>query len=136
MRDILPTNLVRPAPADLDTRETFNLIAADKVEGTTVYNRAGEKLGSVDNVMIDKINGKVAYAAISFGGFLGMGKDHYPLPWGVLSCDPGMGGYVVDLDPNLLKSAPGYEQDDTVDWADEAWNRRLHDLYGVPPYRY
>jgi hypothetical protein len=54
----------------------------------------------------------------------------------VLSYDRGMGGYVVDLDPNLLKSAPGYEQDDTVDWADEAWNRRLHEHYGVPPYWY
>lgn len=124
------------APADLDTRETFNLIAADKVEGTTVYNRTGDKLGSVDNVMIDKINGKIAYAVMSFGGFLGMGKDHYPLPWSVLNYDPGMGGYVVDLDPSLLKSAPGYEQDDTIDWSDEAWNRRLHDHYGVPPYWY
>src|SRR5262245_18229228 len=104
------------ASGDLGTRETFDLIAADKVEGTTVYNRAGEKLGSVDNVMIDKISGRVAYAVMSFGGFLGLGKDHYPLPWGVLDYDPGVGGYVVDLDPELLKSAPGYEENDTVDW--------------------
>jgi hypothetical protein len=75
------TKATTSAPADLDTRETFNLIAADKVEGTTVYNRAGDKLGSVDNGMIDKISGRVAYAVMSFGGFLGMGKDHYPLPW-------------------------------------------------------
>jgi len=118
----------------LDARETFDLIAADKVEGTTVYNRAGEKLGTVDSIMIDKLSGEVAYAVMSFGGFLGMGKDHYPLPWSVLTYDQTMGGYVVDLDPDLLKNAPGYEGDDKVDWADEAWNRRLHDYYGVPPY--
>ena len=128
------TNIVSSAPADVDARETFNLIAADKVEGTTVYNRAGDKLGCVDNVMIDKISGRVAYAVMSFGGFLGMGKDHYPLPWGALSYDPGVNGYVVDLDPEVLKGAPGYEQADTVDWADESWNRRLHDYYDVPPY--
>src|SRR5262245_16338115 len=118
----------------LDARETFDLIAADKVEGTTVYNRAGEKLGTVDSIRIDKLSGEVAYAVMSFGGFLGMGKDLYPLPWSVLTYDQAMGGYVVDLDPNLLKNAPGYEGDDKVDWADEAWNRRLHDYYGVPPY--
>ena len=118
----------------LEARETFELIAADKVEGTTVYNRAGEKLGTVDSIMIDKLSGEVAYAVMSFGGFLGMGKDHYPLPWSVLTYDQTMGGYVVDLDPDLLKNAPGYEGDDKVDWADEAWNRRLHDYYGVPPY--
>jgi hypothetical protein len=132
--DMKATNATTPVPADVDARETFDLIAADKVEGTTVYTRAGDKLGSVGNVMIDKISGRVAYAVMSFGGFLGTGKDHYPLPWGALRYDRGMNGYVVDLDPEVLKRAPSYEQADTVDWADESWNRRLHDYYGVPPY--
>src|ERR1700752_2365351 len=124
----------RDVPADLATRETFNLIAADKVEGTPVYNRAGDKLGTVENVMIDKMSGRVGYAVMSFGGFLGMGKDRHPLPWGVLDYDTGKGGYVVGIDADLLKKAPTYGAADTVDWTDETWNRRLHDYYGVPPY--
>jgi hypothetical protein len=125
------------AAQDLERRETFDLISADKVEGTAVYNRAGEKLGAIDKIMIDKISGRVPYAVMSFGGFLGMGESYHPLPWNVLDYDTNKGGYVVDLDPELLKGAPTLgrdESDETVDWRDEAWNRRLHDYYGVTPY--
>ena len=62
-------------------RETVSLIGSDKVEGTAVYGAGDRKFGTVQRVMIDKISGKVAYAVVSFGGFLGMGEDHYPLPW-------------------------------------------------------
>jgi len=62
-------------------RETASLIGSDKVEGTAVYGPDNQKIGSVQRVMIDKISGKVAYAVISFGGFLGMGEDYYPVPW-------------------------------------------------------
>ncbi len=72
----------------LETKETSRLIAADKVEGTAVYNPAGEKIGSIENIMIDKLSGKVAYAVMSFGGFLGIGDKHYPLPWSMLKYDP------------------------------------------------
>ena len=68
----------------LETRETNRLIAADKVEGTNVYNPKGDKLGSIENVMIDKTSGKVAYAVMSFGGFLGMSDSHHPLAWQML----------------------------------------------------
>ena len=124
----------RVAVQDLERRETFDLISADKVEGTAVYDRAGEKLGTIDKIMIDKISGKVPYAVMSFGGFLGMGESYHPLPWNVLDYDTNKGGYVVDLDPDLLKGAPTLGRDETVDWRDEAWNRRLHDYYGVTPY--
>ena len=60
------------------------LIAAEKVTGTNVYNPAGEKLGSVEDIMIDKISGKAIYAVMSFGGFLGIGDRHHPLPWASL----------------------------------------------------
>jgi hypothetical protein len=116
------------------TDETGALISSDKVEGTAVYNRQGEKLGSINSVMIDKVSGQVAYAVMSFGGFLGMGESYHPLPWDVLDYDTRMGGYVVDLDAETLKGGPTYGPDETVDWRDEAWNRRLHDYYGVPPY--
>lgn len=125
----------RPVAAEeLERSETFDLISADKVEGTAVYNRTGDKLGTVDKVMIDKISGRVAYAVMSFGGFLGMGESYHPLPWNVLTYDTNLGGYAVDLDLETLKGAPTFTRDETVDWRDEAWNRRLHDYYGVPPY--
>ena len=86
--------------------ETGTLISADKVEGTSVYNRSGDKLGSVKTVMIDKKSGKVAYAVMSFGGFLGIGSDLHPLPWAVLDYDTAEDGYVVDLDKDTLEKAP------------------------------
>jgi hypothetical protein len=80
------------------TDETLNLISADKVVGTSVYNRQGEKLGSVYTLMLNKLNGQVAYAVMSFGGFLGIGESYHPLPWRILSYDTALGGYMVDLD--------------------------------------
>ena len=90
------------------TDEFSSLISSDKVEGTAVYDRRGEKLGSIHSVMIDKISGKVAYAVMSFGGFLGMGDSYHPLPSYAPTYDTGQGGYVVDLDRNKLEKAPTY----------------------------
>ena len=84
------------------------LIAASKVNGTNVYNRAGEKLGSVYDVMLDKRSGKADYAIMSFGGFLGIGDSDHPLPWDQLTYDINMGGYVVNLDRARLEGAPSY----------------------------
>jgi hypothetical protein len=111
-----------------------SLIAADRVEGTSVYNRAGESLGTIDEIMIDKITGKVAYAVMSFGGFLGMGERHHPLPWGVLKYDTELGGYVVDLDKDTLRNAPSYAKDETYDYEQRQAAKELHDYYRVPPY--
>jgi len=74
-----------------------SLIAAEKVEGTSVYNLQGEKLGTVDDIMIDKVSGKAIYALMSFGGFLGMGEKYHPLPWSTLKYDERKGGYIVNL---------------------------------------
>jgi len=117
-------------------KETSRLISADKVEGTSVYNPEGEKLGSIEGVMIDKQTGKVAYAVMSFGGFLGIGEKYHPLPWSVLKYETDRGGYVVNLDKRTLEGAPMYGERDTVNWEDEAWGRKVHDYYGVPPYWY
>src|ERR671910_1676687 len=113
--------------------ETKRLIASSKVEGTPVYNRAGENLGSVLNFMVDKYTGQVAYAVMSFGGFLGLGESYHPLPWRVLDYDTGMGGYVVDLDKERLRGAPSFSRDETPDWNRE-WGTRVDDYYGVPSY--
>jgi PRC-barrel domain len=84
--------VTRTQTKPLEKRETSNLIGSDKVEGTPVYRSDG---GQIERVMIDKLSGKVAYAVMSFGGFLGIGEDHYPLPWSVLTYNPTLGGYEV-----------------------------------------
>jgi hypothetical protein len=106
------------------------LIAASQVNGTNVYNRAGEKLGSVYDVMIDKQNGQVEYGIMSFGGFLGIGDSYHPLPWKALNYDPREGGYVVDIDRRKLEGAPSYTANDTTVWDDPAYGRRVNDYYG------
>src|SRR4051794_35159043 len=90
------------------TDETSDLIASNKVEGTAVYNRQGERLGTVYNFMVNKVTGQVAYAVMSFGGFLGLGQSYHPLPWRLLTYNTKVGGYVVDLDKERLQDAPSY----------------------------
>ncbi len=94
------------AGREVATDETDSLIAASKVNGTSVYNTAGDNLGSIYDVMIDKVSGQVSYAVLSFGGFLGIGEDYYPMPWSMLTYDTGQGGYVVDIDKDRLEARP------------------------------
>ncbi len=114
--------------------ETDRLIASDKVEGSAVYNRQDEHLGTVHNLMIDKTSGKVAYAVMSFGGFLGMGESYHPLPWRVLTYDTRKGGFVVDLDRSKLEKAPSYTANDMPDWSNRNYGNRIDDYYGLPYY--
>jgi hypothetical protein len=116
------------------TEETHSLISADKVEGTPVYNSQGEKLGTVHTIMIDKLSGKVAYAVMSFGGFMGIGDRYHPLPWSVLTYDTQKGGYTVDLDRSTLERAPTYTAGETPDWANRSWGEQLHEHYRARPY--
>ena len=111
--------------------ETHRLIASNKVEGTAVYNRQGEKLGSVYNFMVDKRSGKAEYAVMSFGGFLGMGDSYHPLPWNMLTYDTSRGGYVVDLDKRVLQEAPSYKAGQEPQ-DDRAYGEQVHGYYRVP----
>jgi hypothetical protein len=97
----------RPS-SSVETDETTDLIASNKVEGTAVYNRQGEKLGEVYNFMVGKRSGEVGYAIMSFGGFLGIGQQYHPLPWNALTYDTSKKGYVVDADKDRLMRAPNY----------------------------
>ena len=114
------------------TDETGDLIASDKVEGTAVYNRQREHMGTVKNFMVNKRSGQVAYAVMSFGGFLSMGESYHPLPWKVLTYDTGMGGYVVDLTRQQLEGAPSYTSSDMPDWSAPTYGRQVSDYYGMP----
>ena len=100
------------------------LIAADKVKGSNVYNPGGEKLGSIDDIMIDKASGHAIYAVMSFGGFLGMGEQYYPLPWATLKYDARKGGYVVNLDKKRLEGAPNYDRSSAFEWTPD-YGRRV-----------
>lgn len=114
----------------IDTPLTNDVISSDRVEGTNVYNPAGDKLGSIDHLVIDKRSGHVRYGVLEFGGFLGMGSDRYPLPWGLLKYDLDKDGYVVPLDKATLEGAPRYESD-TRPLYDDDYGRQVYDFYGV-----
>ncbi len=101
---------------DVARDETSTLIASDKVEGASVYGPDGDKIGSIVNVMIEKISGRVSYAVLSFGGFWGMGTDHYPLPWSMLKYDVDKGGYLVNITREQLEGAPRYADKDSWEW--------------------
>lgn len=118
------------ASGSVATDETDQLISSDKVEGTAVYNRQGEKLGSVYNFMVNKRSGQVAYAVMSFGGFLGMGTSYHPLPWKALTYDTSKGGYVVDIDTDKLRNAPTYTSSESANWRDPSYGRQIDDYYG------
>ena len=116
------------------TRETSPLISAHKVEGTKVYSAEGDHLGEIQDVMIDKISGNVAYAVMSFGGFLGIGEKYHPLPWSALDYDVDAGGYVVNLSRDQLEGGPTFDAGKTPRWGDRDYETKLHDYYGLPPY--
>ena len=124
---------VRTAAAtNLEADETQRLISSEKVEGTAVYDRRGERLGSVHHLMIDKYTGQVTYAVMSFGGFLWIGESYHPLPWKMLTYDTRLGGYVVDLDRWRLECAPSYTSRDMPNWDDSSYTGRI-DRYWMPP---
>jgi len=136
MSDFTSAGGTRATPgtaSGLPVNETDRLIASDKVEGTTVYDRNGSSLGSVYNFMVDKVSGKVAYAVMSFGGFLGIGERYHPLPWDTLTYDPRYGGYVVDLSREQLERAPSYTASESP-WSDPNYGRNVYEYYNVPWY--
>ncbi|WP_426954877.1 PRC-barrel domain-containing protein [Muricoccus radiodurans] len=129
MSDISPTGL----PSTVRPESGRRLISGDKVQGTPVFNRQDERLGTIEDVMIDKITGRVAFAILSFGGFLGIGENHHPLPWSVLDYDTRLGGYVVDLTREQLEGAPTYAAADNIDLSD-TYGRRVYDYYKAEPF--
>jgi sporulation protein YlmC with PRC-barrel domain len=109
---------------------TSDSISSDRVEGTTVYNAQGDKLGKIDDLVIDKRSGQVRYAVMEFGGFLGIGTDRYPLPWSVLKYDTALDGYVVPMDKSTLEGGPRYPASERPVYNDD-YGRKVNDYYGV-----
>jgi len=114
--------------------ETVSLIASDKVRGTKLYNRRHEHVGEVEDIMIDKLSGVVAYAVVGFGGFLGLGETRRAVPWSVLHYDTNDDGYVADVEDAVLKDAPNEIPAGDAYYRDVDWNSRIYSHFGVPPY--
>ncbi|MDR6302732.1 sporulation protein YlmC with PRC-barrel domain [Nitrobacter vulgaris] len=115
----------------LEASETGNLIGSDKVQGTTVYGADGQEIGTIERVMIEKVSGRVSYAVLGFGGFLGIGSDYYPLPWHSLKYDTGIGGYRVGVTEEQLKNAPKYADESSWSWSDPSRTKAVDDYYSL-----
>ena len=107
------------------------LISSEDVEGTDVYGAGDEVIGEIDPLLIEKVSGRVSYAVMSFGGFLGLGHSHYPIPWSALKYDPSLEGYRTGITEAQLKDAPEFSDDS---WEDRDWETRTHKHYGANPY--
>ena len=125
----MESNLHTSSASERD--ETYGLIGSDKVEGTAVYRSNGEKIGSIARVMIGKRSGKVGYAVMSFGGFMGIGEDYYPLPWTLLTYNPRLGGYEINITDAQLKGAPKYTTHENWDWSTRS--QAIDEYYNVRP---
>jgi hypothetical protein len=123
-----------PMQTDTSTRQSHSLIASDRVEGSPVRRSDGGKIGTIERLMIDKLSGNVAYAVLSFGGFLGMGQKHVPIPWTRLTYDRALGAYHLDLTEEELKRAPSFGAGEDFDWGDRSREIEIHNYYRVPPY--
>jgi hypothetical protein len=117
---------------ELNLNEMGRLIGSDKVEGTSVYGADRSKIGSIERVMIDKVSGRVSYAVLGFGGILGLGNDHYPLPWQSLKYDTELGGYVTGITTKELEGAPKYREQSEWNREDNAAVRGINAHYGMP----
>lgn len=130
------TEMNNPEPGT-NIHETTRMIASDKVEGTNVRRSNGDKLGVIRRLMIDKRSGKVAYAMMSFGGFLGIGDDYRAIPWHLLTYNERLDAYELNLSDEQLRAAPPPAQS-WESWStggvDRGWERNLHDYYHTRPY--
>jgi len=110
------------------------VLAADTVVGDQVVNLQNENLGKIEHLMIDLESGRVAYAVLSFGGFLGMGDKLFAIPWSALALDPDDHKFILNVDKELLKAAPGFDKDHWPNMADLNWANGVFKFYGTKPY--
>ncbi len=117
-------------PASTSERK---LILASRVNGTPVFNKEGDRIGHVDDLSIERATGRIIYAIMSFGGFLGIGEKFHPIPWSLLDFDVEHDGYVVSLDRRVLEEAPHYGREELVELGGaslRAYDQRIFEYYG------
>lgn len=122
----IPVDIIGLTEMELPMTDQSDLIASDKEAGKAIYGAENKKIGSIESVMIDKDSGEIAYAVLSFGGFFGVGDEHYPVPWKLLRYDSELGGYRSDISGNRLKGAPKHGSE-LYDWT--ARRAELDDYY-------
>lgn len=110
------------------------IMGAETLIGNDVYNKQAESLGDIKEIMLDMRNGRVSYAVLEFGGFLGMGSKFFAVPWSALTLDTVEKRFVLDASVESLKNAPGFEKDHWPDMADSTWEKTIHDYYGTAPH--
>lgn len=106
-------------------------ISSEDIEGTKVFDIDGDGIGTIAHLMIDKMTGKVVYAVMSFGGFLGLGHSHYPFPWSALTYDPQLDGFPTVVSEHRLRDAPAFSDDP---YRNRDWETRIHEHYAASPY--
>ena len=110
------------------------VMAADTLTGDKVVNLNKEDLGKIEHLMIDLATGRVAYAVLSFGGFLGLGDKLFAIPWSSLAIDTQEKRFVLNVDKALLERAPGFDKEHWPNMADRAWGANIYSYYGAKPY--
>jgi sporulation protein YlmC with PRC-barrel domain len=121
-------------PAPVQEGQISSLITSDRVEGMPVYDARGKRIGKVERLMIDKLTGRIAYAILSFGGFLGIGAEHYPIPWSMLTYNEKPDGFQLDITEEQLKNAPKVEQGENWEETNRARNQDVYDYWEVRYY--
>lgn len=112
-----------------------HLMSASTLTGDDVVNHKAEALGSIKEIMLDMRTGKVDYAVMSFGGFLGMGDKLFAVPWSALTLDTVNKRFVLNVEKDRLENAPGFDKDAWPDMADATWANEVHSFYGTQPYQ-
>ncbi len=110
------------------------VMGADTLVGNDVFNHKDEDLGDIKEIMLDMRSGKVGYAVLSFGGFLGMGEKLFAVPWNALKLDTENKRFVLNVEKERLKLAPGFDKDKWPNMADQSWAKEIHSYYGTQPY--
>ncbi len=111
------------------------LMGADTLIGDTVVNGSDDDLGDIKEIMLDMQTGQVAYAVLAFGGFLGMGEKLFAVPWQALHLDTANKRFVLNIEKERLKTAPGFDKDAWPDMSDMTWSNQIHSFYGTDPHR-
>jgi len=128
-------NLVCAVGSFAQDRELpWNLIRGNTFIGADVQNPQGQNLGDIKDIVIDRTSGRMAYAVVSFGGFLGMGEKLFAVPWGAFSQKADKDTFVLDVDKERLKNAPGFDAHNWPQMASREWVTSLYSYYNVPPY--
>lgn len=117
------------------TAGKYGTVSASKIIGEAVINRQNENLGKIHELVIDAKDGRLAYAVLSFGGFMGMGNKLFAMPWKAFDFAAGENKLILNVDKEKLKAAPGFDQDSKwPDFADRAWGTGIYTYYGYEPY--